>query len=158
MLWHSPGLAGIHPSFRLSLGCAVSPFRLAITTDGPSALVLKGARLCRKEVQKPKDPLTTRVYFLFCPRAVWLGSPWVGVFSEQGLRDWAPSMASHGVSAVNGRSRETEEGITQWALWLHITFPPQSISQDPVTWSQPKCQRGWKTRSSLCASLCHAFF
>lgn len=96
MLWNSLGLAGIYPSFRLSLGCAVPSFRLSITTDGPSALVLKGARLCHKEVQKPKHLLTTRVYLLFCPRAVWLGSPWVGVgvFSKQGLRDWAPSMAS----------------------------------------------------------------
>lgn len=53
------------------------------------------------------------------PRGGWVA----GVFPKQGLRDRAPSMANRGVSAVSGRSRETEEGITQRALWPHITFP-----------------------------------
>ena len=56
------------------------------------------------------------------------------VFSKQGLRDRPPSMAKCGVSAVEGKSRETEEGVAWRALWPHITFPP--FSPPARTWSR----------------------
>lgn len=104
--------------------------------------------------------LATRVYFLFCPRTVWPGSPWgAGQCSPNrdsgiGLLPW-PNVGSQPLRAKAGRQRRGSHG----GLYGHTSLsPPQPTSQDLVTWSQPKCQGGWKTRSSLRASLCHALF
>ena len=93
---------------RLSLGCPMPSFGPSLPTDGHPACALKRARLCHVDVQKLQRFITTRVYFLFCPRAAWSGSPGV-VSSRQGLGAPGPSMAHHGVSSVNCRSREAEE-------------------------------------------------
>ena len=98
----------------------------------------------------------------FCPKAMWLGSPWV-VFDKEGLRYWAQGpdqvfgsfQLLKGVSAVTAEGEDREGGHAVGFMGTSPFFP-QFISQNLVTWSQPNCEGDWETRSSLCANLCHA--
>lgn len=81
-----------------------------------------------------------------CPRAVWLGTFWM-VISKQGLRNWAVP-----TEGKRGRGDRAVGFMATHHFFLRYT------SWNPVTWTQPRCEGVWETRSSLCVSLPRFFF
>lgn len=79
----------------------------SLPTDGHPACTWKCGQVCRVQVQKLQRRITTRVYFLLCPRAAWSAARgWCSPERDLGitLLPW-PVMGSPVSTAEAGRSR-----------------------------------------------------